>query len=541
MELVEGESLSAVLRRGPVPWPTAVGIAAQVAGALAAAHACGVVHCDVTPGNVMLSAEGVKIIDFGIASTAGDGADGVMFGTPAYLAPERRAGGCAVPASDVFGAGLLLYEMLAGRLPWPDGTATEVVAAHRNMPPAPLPDVPGLPARVRAMCRACLDVDPSRRPTSRELQICLAGVTRVNDPHGRRNLAGTTVGAEPVGVSMAAGASVAGGAPDGGTALPHSFPAPHAVDPAAGRPSGSRRGRTRIMPHGMTSVPDPGRATEPIDEPPPPPRRRRRAFFALPSLLLLAIVVAFGFTDARTTNGSAPAPTPSIQPESPGRTLAPGAPNQDSTGAAPDQQNAPNEVGTESQAPDQQAARGDGGRAAKQRTSGGHGNSSWRSPRVHHGVAPQPSASGAPDQSAGDGSSGNGAASAPSGTTPADGPPAPISCQISYGVVSSWSGGFTAQMTITNTGATDITGWTLTFRLDDGQRVGNGWNGDWTQDGRQVTVRDVGLNHDVAAGDSVTLGFVGLRDGADAGTGGDGPGSIGVPGSFSLNGTDCGS
>jgi hypothetical protein len=107
-------------------------------------------------------------------------------------------------------------------------------------------------------------------------------------------------------------------------------------------------------------------------------------------------------------------------------------------------------------------------------------------------------------------------------------------------------------MTITNTGATDIAGWTLQFRLHDGQQVGNGWNGEWAQDGREVTVSDVAFDHDVAAGDSVTLGFVGLSDGSDSSGSSDGGGggssagsagsagdTAGVPGSFSLNGTDC--
>ncbi|HEU0241204.1 MAG TPA: protein kinase [Micromonosporaceae bacterium] len=338
MELVEGESLGAVLRRGHIEWPTAVAIAAQVAGALAAAHGCGVVHCDVTPGNVMLAAEGVKIIDFGIACTAGDNADALVFGTPAYLAPERRAGGCAVPASDVYGLGLLLYEMLAGRLPWPDGTATEVVAAHRNVPPAPLPEVAGLPPRVRALCAACLAVEPSQRPSSRELQICLTAIWQACDPDARHGQAVRTTIREPAPATEPAGAavrSIGPVSPPYAVSAPHS-PVPHGFDATGVRPAaavdaarGGRKGsRTRIMPHGMTSVPDPGLATQPIEE---EPRPRRRAFFALPSLLLLALIVGFGMSDVRASGGlGTPMPAPSVQPERPHRPVAPTPP------AAPD-------------------------------------------------------------------------------------------------------------------------------------------------------------------------------------------------------------
>ena len=399
MELVDGESLGAVLRRGPITWPTAIGIAAQVAGALAAAHAAGVVHCDVTPGNVMLCADGVKIIDFGIASTAGDIAEGVIFGTPAYLAPERRNGGRAIPASDVYGIGLLLYEMLAGRLPWPDGTATEVVAAHRTIPPAPLPDVPGLPQPVAALCIACLDVDPARRPLSRELSLCLNGIVRSADPRSRRILSEVTakitsatttrspvsVAAAPAdsagalvpaaafasesamgagrrmgsGAPLGAGAAIGAGPPIGagapiGSGTPiGAFSAlqidssisandtARSLDPGAPRALGSEqsgrsRGGTRIMPHGVTALPDPGKATEPIDESPPSWRRRaRRPFFALPSLLLFALVVCLGLSEARASNGAAAGPPPTIQPVKPGVVVTPpsAAPNGDPAGA----------------------------------------------------------------------------------------------------------------------------------------------------------------------------------------------------------------
>jgi serine/threonine-protein kinase len=91
MELVDGRSLATVLRDGALPWRPAVTICAQVAAALAAAHDRAIVHRDVKPRNVMVTPDGVKLVDFGISATVGeaDGVGGEVFGTPAYLAPER--------------------------------------------------------------------------------------------------------------------------------------------------------------------------------------------------------------------------------------------------------------------------------------------------------------------------------------------------------------------------------------------------------------------------------------------------------------------
>ena len=115
MELIDGQSLAQRLAAGPLPWRSATRIAAQVAAALAAAHAHGIVHRDVTPANVMLSRTGVKVVDFGIAAAAGE-RDREVLGTPAYLAPEQRAGGPAQPATDVYALGLLLYHCVTGHV-----------------------------------------------------------------------------------------------------------------------------------------------------------------------------------------------------------------------------------------------------------------------------------------------------------------------------------------------------------------------------------------------------------------------------------------
>ena len=170
MELVAGRPVSALLADGPLPWRVAVLIAAQVAAALAAAHERGVVHRDVKPANVMVAADGVKLVDFGISAAVGerDGTAGLVLGTPAYLAPERLAGGIVRPATDVYALGLLLYLMLARRLPWQASTTTQMLRAHWYREPAPLPAVPDLPDEVARLCRQCLAKQPDDRPSAAE-------------------------------------------------------------------------------------------------------------------------------------------------------------------------------------------------------------------------------------------------------------------------------------------------------------------------------------------------------------------------------------
>jgi eukaryotic-like serine/threonine-protein kinase len=168
MQLVDGRPVSALLTGGALPWRLAVLIAAQVAAALAAAHDRGIVHRDVKPANVMVTSTGVKLVDFGISAAVGDQdpISGPILGTPAYLAPERLLGGVVRPATDVYALGLLLYMMLAGRLPWSASTSTDMLAAHRYRDPATLPTVSDLPAEVTTILRECLAKQPSERPAA---------------------------------------------------------------------------------------------------------------------------------------------------------------------------------------------------------------------------------------------------------------------------------------------------------------------------------------------------------------------------------------
>ncbi|MBQ1024564.1 serine/threonine-protein kinase [Micromonospora sp. C95] len=177
MELAEGQTLAAHLRAGPLDWRIAVRVCAEVSAALAAAHAHGIVHRDIKPANVMLTPSGVKVLDFGIATPAGAAdttPDGVVVGTPAYLAPEQLHRAPATPAADIYALGVLLHYCLAGRLPYPADSVSQLLRRDRRRTPRPLPELPGLPAEVADLSRRCLADDPIRRPSSLVAALLLA-------------------------------------------------------------------------------------------------------------------------------------------------------------------------------------------------------------------------------------------------------------------------------------------------------------------------------------------------------------------------------
>ena len=169
MELVPGEPLSTIIdRENILPPDRVLGIVAQTATALQAAHDAGLVHRDIKPGNLLITPEGrVKITDFGIARIADQvplTATGQVMGTVQYLAPEQASGHTATPSTDIYSLGVVAYECLAGRRPFTGESQVAIAMAQINDTPPDLPD--SIPEPVRFLVYACLAKDANERPAT---------------------------------------------------------------------------------------------------------------------------------------------------------------------------------------------------------------------------------------------------------------------------------------------------------------------------------------------------------------------------------------
>lgn len=181
MEFVQGESLDARIGRGPIALAQAMSVGIQLADALAHAHAAGVVHRDLKPGNVVLTPDGIaKVLDFGLASIyecepPASQADpmtrapaisqtGKAVGTPAYMAPEQFLGCQATPQTDVYGLGVLLFELLAGRRPYGAPDFVTLMAAIESEPTPSVAAVePSVPSEVSRIVAKAMAKEPARR------------------------------------------------------------------------------------------------------------------------------------------------------------------------------------------------------------------------------------------------------------------------------------------------------------------------------------------------------------------------------------------
>ncbi len=185
MEYLDGPTLDRLVADyGPLPPGRVVHLLRQLCGALAEAHAAGLVHRDLKPGNVIVARLGgvcdvAKLLDFGLVldESAADGDDrltraGVVLGTPAYLAPEQAAGEPVDARGDVYSLGAVAHYALLGRPPFGGKNARQVMTAHRTEPVRPLD---GVPADLAAVVTRCLAKDPADRyPTVRDLDRALA-------------------------------------------------------------------------------------------------------------------------------------------------------------------------------------------------------------------------------------------------------------------------------------------------------------------------------------------------------------------------------
>lgn len=169
MELVPGEALSTLLERdGALSADKTLDIVAQTASALQAAHAAGLVHRDIKPGNLLITPDGrVKITDFGIARIADQvplTATGQVMGTVQYLSPEQASGHAASPATDTYSLGIVAYECLAGKRPFTGESQVAIAMAQINEQPPPLP--PTVPIPVQNLVMAMIAKKPADRPSS---------------------------------------------------------------------------------------------------------------------------------------------------------------------------------------------------------------------------------------------------------------------------------------------------------------------------------------------------------------------------------------
>lgn len=195
MELCEGESLSTLIRRGPLQPSDAVTIARQIAQALAAVHDHGVVHADVTPSNALVinrEPMHVKLLDFGLAAIAGEAFDeddkDFVLGTPAYISPEQLSGLPATDRSDQYGLGCVLYEMLTGHPPYVHESVRELCLMHVQAP-VPVVESPHgpLPPMLADIVSTCLQKSPQQRfPGMRALLASLEDIEKVVDRRGWR-------------------------------------------------------------------------------------------------------------------------------------------------------------------------------------------------------------------------------------------------------------------------------------------------------------------------------------------------------------------
>jgi serine/threonine-protein kinase len=191
MERLPGTTFGDRMRAGPLDADEVRAVAEDVLAAIGAAHAAGVVHRDIKPGNILMTEDGrAKIADFGIARESDTllvdpTTTQALTGTPAYLAPERIEGKPATAQSDLWALGVVLYEALAGQKPFDGPTPLAVAVAVRDDDPTPLPELrPGVEPTMAAAVATAMAADPSQRfGTAAEMAAAVRGESVVADPN----------------------------------------------------------------------------------------------------------------------------------------------------------------------------------------------------------------------------------------------------------------------------------------------------------------------------------------------------------------------
>ncbi|HVL54806.1 MAG TPA: protein kinase, partial [Vitreimonas sp.] len=306
MQLVDGPDLEAVLtERGRLSVAEALRIAVSTAEALEAAHARGIVHRDIKPGNILLTAErDVRVVDFGIARALGDARTtnpGLLLGSVQYCSPEQVLGEPIGPATDIYSLGIVLHELLTGTRPW-DGPSAAAVALARlhEPPPPPTRIVTDLPPGVDALVDRALQRDPARRyPSAAAMAAAIREWWRGHrttaapvDPRRAAARRRGATGALPIGAA-ATGASaltIAGlGSMGAGSASPLGAGTPAAAGPGDTVPhAGARTVAERMDVTRPGEAPGHGAAPDPR---PDADDRRRRPAVPLWALAFAAIAV----------------------------------------------------------------------------------------------------------------------------------------------------------------------------------------------------------------------------------------------------------
>jgi len=263
MEYVPGRTLRAMLReRRWLPWQEALALMDPVLAGLAAAHQAGLVHRDVKPENVLIAADGrVKVVDFGLAratAAVGNTRAGVIIGSVAYISPEQVSGAATDARTDVYSAGVMLFEMLTGRQPFTGETPIAVAYAHVNSDIPPVSSLTGgVPPAVDQLVRAATSRDPGRRPANAGAFLSAAralrgtGALEAGDSiTGAFGLAGPVVAGALTGGPGTGGPGTPADAFDGGDP----FGGPDGFGAAGGR-GGSR---TMVVEAGQSGATEPG-------------------------------------------------------------------------------------------------------------------------------------------------------------------------------------------------------------------------------------------------------------------------------------------
>ncbi len=323
MDYVDGEDLATLLRRtGPLQPRQSARIAVEVARALAAAHARGIIHRDIKPGNILLAQDGrVQVADFGIARAIADAQmtlPGTTLGSVQYMSPEQARGEPATERSDLYSLGIVLFEMLTGRRPF-EGDSAASIAMARLTPPVPLPSQHrrSIPPTLEAICRRAMAIDAAERfPSANAMADALESV-----------LADRAVGGPRVGAARAAGASAAAGGAGAiaGAGTAGVLGAAAVTTVGAGV---ARANPPSNIPYGADAYAGPAGGGAPAGDTPDSPRSPRAASGAGPwpwiaGILGIVILAAAGYLVFRVMSGGGTPPPADkvVVPDFVGQTL----------------------------------------------------------------------------------------------------------------------------------------------------------------------------------------------------------------------------